>query len=182
MVKSFCFFLLGFETIEAHQGPPKFKCIICGSKSGSKLENVRKHLATSGHKLRLAQLNELAQNPTYQNLTGMNIKIDDLPVEENLFLNEDILTPILDDISHSIHQDICLSSNDLQEFTNAYENSSSDVESVIDMALEDLFDMISGGIDNDWLPTGPQPGSNQALSPKGGLISDWYPFPNKEVC
>ena len=178
----FCFFLLGFEKIVPLHGPPKFKCIICGSKSGSKLENVRRHLVSTGHKMRLAQLNDLAQNPSYQKFTGMNIMIEDLPSHDNENFNEDIFTPILDDIPQSIQQDIILSSNDWQAFTNEYDDSCSGLEIYINMPLEELFDMISGEIGENCMITGAQTGLNQRDSTKSCVISDWYPFPNKEVC
>ena len=125
-------------------------------------------------------MNDLVQNSSYQKLTGMNIEIDDLPCEENLMVNDDIFTPILDNIGKSMQQDIILSTSDLQEFNNG--NEDSDVESDIDMPLEELFDMISGGIGNNWMSTGPQSGLSLVGSQPAGLISDWYPFPNKEVC
>ena len=178
----FCFFLLGFEKIVSLHGPPKFKCIICGSKSGSKLENVRRHLVSTGHKMRLAQLNDLAQNPSYQKFTGMNIMIEDLPSYDNEYFNEDIFTPILHDIPQSLQQDIYLSSNDWQAFTNGYDDSCSVLESEINMPLEELFDMISGNFGDNLLGTGPQSGLSHIGSQISGVISDWYPFPKKEVC
>ena len=178
----FCFFLLGFEKIVPLHGPPKFKCIICGSKSGSKLENVRRHVASASHKLRLAQMNELAQSSSYQKWTGMNITIEHLPSDENVIVDDDIFSPMLVDIPQAIQPDIFLSSNDFHAFTNGYADSSSGVGSDIDMPLEELFDMISGEIGENCMITGAQTGLNQRDSTKSCVISDWYPFPNKEVC
>ena len=42
--------------------------------------------------------------------------------------------------------------------------------------------MISGEIGENCMITGAQTGLNQRDSTKSCVISDWYPFPNKEVC
>ena len=150
--------MVGFERIEGTGGPPKFKCVICGSRSGSRLENLRKHLASRGHKLKLAEMNKMSQNAAYQQLTGIKMEYDDwntanvnLHDDNNIVFNEDIFTPIQDIVENPDDHEICLSREDLQEFNHGSYLSGSEQESEIDMPLEELFDMISGGSGNDLL-------------------------------
>lgn len=123
-------------------------------------------------------MNEIAQNSSYGMLTGMNITIDDLPTGNSVILNDDVSTLILDFIQQIIQENLILSPSYLKDFKNGCEDSISDVESLINMHLEDLFDMISCGIGDNWMATGPQPWSTQVLSQNSGVIT----FPNKEVC
>ena len=174
--------MVGFERIDPIEGPSKFKCVICGSRSGSRLENVRKHLASRGHKMKLAELNKISQNAVYQELSGIKMEINTIVHDDhNILFDDHIFNPIQEDVLlHPDQQEIFLSTVDLNEFNCGREYSGPEQDTEIDMTLEELFNMISGGLAEDSVGSGMV--SAQTRPQDSLLLSEWYPFPSKEVC